>query len=489
MKKAFFIFLIIALLISLASVSAVEKKDVVCSVYFTGIGCSHCARTDPYVFGSLLQENPNLAVIEYEIYQQQSNAPIFYEYTRKYGTRAGIPQIIFNLETHISGDTPIITSADPIVKQLKKNPCPLIDAQLDFKDLDFNMLSGKPNIWANSRILIKGSKTVDSELMKDLLFNNITRSLDGIDYEVVEPIDIPLSGVKRSFAYAIRIEDWIFQSNAEVTIDFEERVVIDESVNVNLPWCVHDGEINQSGEDCEEEIAELTFAKILSLAAIDAVNPCALAVLILMLLAILTYNPKNRKKIIYAGLAFVLSVFVMYLIYGLVIIRFFQLVQAITSIRLILYNGLGSVAIILGLLNMKDFFFYKPGGFMTEMPMWMRPKVKKIIGHVTSPNGAFIVGAFVTIFLLPCTIGPYVIAGGILSALKLIQTIPWLLLYNFIFVLPMIAITLFIYGGFTTVENVSGWKDKNIKYLHLISGAVMVGLGIYMLWPLISTLF
>ena len=481
MKKAFFIFLIIALLISLASVSAVEKKDVVCSVYFTGIGCSHCARTDPYVFGSLLQENPNLAVIEYEIYQQQSNAPIFYEYTRKYGTRAGIPQIIFNLETHISGDTPIITSADPIVKQLKKNPCPLIDAQLDFKDLDFNMLSGKPNIWANSRILIKGSKTVDSELMKDLLFNNITRSLDGIDYEVVEPIDIPLSGVKRSFAYAIRIEDWIFQSNAEVTIDFEERVVIDESVNVNLPWCVHDGEINQSQEPCEEEIQDLTIAKILSLAAVDAVNPCALAVLVLMLVAILTYNPKNKKKIILAGLAFALSVFIMYLIYGLVIIRSFQLIQALTSIRLVLYKVLGGAAIILGILNMKDFFHYKPGSIGTEMPMAMRPKVKKIIGHVTSPRGAFIVGAFVTIFLLPCTIGPYVIAGGILSTLKLLQTVPWLLVYNLIFVLPMISITLLIYTGFTTIENVSGWKDKNIKYLHLVSGIIIMLLGIAMI--------
>ena len=489
MKKLNILLTILLLFALVSSVSAIEKKDVVCSVYFTGIGCSHCAKSDPVVFGSLLQENPNLVIIEYEIYQDQINAPIHYNYVNKYNIRAGVPLFVFNSVVYFQGDSQIIENVDSVVKGRDNNPCPLADSLVSFEDIDFNSLSGKPKIWANSRIIIKGKEKVDSELIKDFLFNNITKSLTGMNYEVVEPVDIALSGDKRSFDYAIKIEDWIFQSNAKITIDFEERIIIDELVNVNLPWCVHDGDINQSGEDCEEEIAELTFAKILSLAAIDAVNPCALAVLILMLLAILTYNPKNRKKIIYAGLAFVLSVFVMYLIYGLVIIRFFQLVQAITSIRLILYNGLGSVAIILGLLNMKDFFFYKPGGFMTEMPMWMRPKVKKIIGHVTSPNGAFIVGAFVTIFLLPCTIGPYVIAGGILSALKLIQTIPWLLLYNFIFVLPMIAITLFIYGGFTTVENVSGWKDKNIKYLHLISGAVMVGLGIYMLWPLISTLF
>jgi len=480
MKRIFFIFLIIALLTSLASVSAVEKKDVVCSVYFTGIGCPHCAKADPFVFGSLLQENPNLVIIEYEIYQDQVNAPLHYQYATNYNIRTGIPSLIFNSDTYLRGDTPILNNADFTVKDLESNPCPLTDALVDFKDVDFNMLSGNPKIWVKNRIIIKGNERIDSEIIKDLLFNNITRSLENIDYEVIEPVDVALSGDKRSFAYAYKIEDWIFQSNAKVTVNINQEIVIDESVNVNVPWCVHDGQ-NQTQGACEEEIKELTFAKIMSLAAIDAVNPCALAVLVLMLVAILTYNPKDKKKVIYAGLAFALSVFVMYLVYGLVIIRFFQLVQALTSIRLVLYRVLGGAAIILGILNLKDFFYYKPGSFMTEMPMFMRPKAKKMIGHVTSPKGAFFVGAFVTIFLLPCTIGPYVIASGILSALQLIQTLPWLLIYNLIFILPMIGITLFIYAGFTTVENVAGWKDKNIKYLHLISGIIIFLLGLAMI--------
>jgi hypothetical protein len=30
------------------------------------------------------------------------------------------------------------------------------------------------------------------------------------------------------------------------------------------------------------------------------------------------------------------------------------------------------------------------------------------------------------------------------------------------------------------VGNVSGWKDRNIRYLHLVSGIVMLSLGIAM---------
>ncbi|GAG48195.1 unnamed protein product, partial [marine sediment metagenome] len=50
-------------------------------------------------------------------------------------------------------------------------------------------------------------------------------------------------------------------------------------------------------------MAELTLLQITSLAAIDAVNPCALAVLTLMLIAILTYNPKKKINILLAGFA------------------------------------------------------------------------------------------------------------------------------------------------------------------------------------------
>ena len=145
--------------------------------------------------------------------------------------------------------------------------------------------------------------------------------------------------------------------------------------------------------------------------------------------------------------------------------------------RLALYNILGVAAIALGLLNLKDFAKYKPGGLMTEMPMFLRPKVKKIISGITSPKGAFAVGLAVTLFLLPCTIGPYIIAGGILSALDFMSAMPWLVIYNAVFISPMLGITLAIYAGVSRVEDVSGWKDRNIRYLHLVSGVIILLLG------------
>ncbi len=226
---------------------------------------------------------------------------------------------------------------------------------------------------------------------------------------------------------------------------------------------------------------DITLAKVISLAVVDAINPCALAVLTMMLLSIITYNPKKKSNILWAGAAFTLSVFIMYIFYGLVIIKCFQLVQVISSVRFLIYKTVAILAILLGAFQIKDFFKYKIGSFSTEMPVSMRPTVQKIINKVTSPIGAFGIGAFVTIFLLPCTIGPYIILGGILSPYDILKAIPMLLLYNAIFVSPMILITILVYFGVSRIEDISSWKDENIKRLHLASGIIILLLGSGML--------
>lgn len=228
-------------------------------------------------------------------------------------------------------------------------------------------------------------------------------------------------------------------------------------------------------------IEDLSLSKILILAGADAVNPCALAVLVLVLVTILTVK-KSKTAVLKAGFAFTLAVYIFYFLYGLIMIGLFKsLALAIAGIRIYIYNGLAIFAMLLGALNVKDALFYKPGGVMTEMPLTMRPRMKKLISKITSPKGAFIVGIFVTIFLLPCTIGPYIVASGILSSIDFLATIPWLLLYNIIFVLPMLGITFIIYLGYSTIEKVGGWKESNIRYLHLIAGILLFGIGLLML--------
>ena len=226
---------------------------------------------------------------------------------------------------------------------------------------------------------------------------------------------------------------------------------------------------------------ELNLIAILTLALADAINPCELAVLTLALIAILTRYPKEKKKVLQVGFSFTIAIFLMYFIYGLILINFFKAITELSLIKIWLYRILGVIGIVIGLSNIKDFFVYGGAGFVTEAPRKWRPGMKNLISKITSPKGAFIIGIIAALFLTPCTIGPYIIAGGMLSPIALLNAIPWLLIYNIIFVLPMIAITLIIYFGFTSIDKISGWREKNIRIMHLITGILLILISITLL--------
>jgi hypothetical protein len=385
----------------------------------------------------------------------------------KYNFGLRLPVLLLGEGDSIVTDTLILNSAESALRGLAGNPCPLLQGTVKFEELDLSSMKGKPKIWVGGRAIEGRPFNVNqSSLLKSLLLgNDVPALLNDAIYSVSRSKSLQLSGKEVEFDNAVKISGVSFLWN-------------NEGVKGETSRASGNG---KTAEAARGIMTNMTILKILSLAAVDAVNPCALAVLSLMLIAIITHNPENKRNVLLSGLAFTVSVFVMYLVYGLIIIRFLQVIQALTSIRLVLYKVLGVAAIGLGILNIKDFIRYKPGGFGTEMPMFLRPTAGRTISGITSPKGAFVIGVFVTVFLLPCTIGPYVIAGGILSTMELLKTIPSLLLYNLIFVLPMLAITGIVYVGITSIENVSGWKDRNIKYLHLVAGAIIFLLGAAMI--------
>lgn len=447
--------------------NAQEQKKF--AISFTGIGCPHCAKVAP-VLHDRVQEG-GFVLIEYEIYKNISNSQVLNKYADAYGLNLGIPQILFHKNISQSGDSPIIDNLNQMILDATPNEIHLSDGtSTSFEDFNLSDLGRYPNIYSKDRVAIRDSinnltQEQNNQIKNFIYQDTIVDAINGLDGKEIKATTVAYPGGTLKFENAIKINGWILQWNGE------------DITGSN-------GTDNNSSN--EEQSSKLSIAKIISLGLADSVNPCALSVLALVLIAIVTYNPGNRKKILLAGFSFILAVFIMYLVYGFLIIKAFEVVDSITSIREFLYGKLGINfilgigAIILGVLGLKDFFSYKPGSIGTEMPLFLRPKVNKLISKVTSPLAAFGVGIFVTLFLLPCTIGPYVILGGLLVGQGFINALPSLLLYNFIFVLPMIAVTILVYIGSKKAEDVKDWKDKNVRYMHLVAGILMLLIGILM---------
>ncbi|MFZ6015477.1 MAG: cytochrome c biogenesis protein CcdA [Patescibacteria group bacterium] len=223
-----------------------------------------------------------------------------------------------------------------------------------------------------------------------------------------------------------------------------------------------------------EFVQTITIPAILAAAAVDAINPCAFAVLIILLTTVLAGS--SRRRALLAGLAFSASIYISYLLMGVGLYSAIQISGATHYI----YIAVAVLAIIIGLFNLKDFLWYGKW-FVMEVPMSWRPKLKAVIRGVTSVPGAFMIGFVVSLFLLPCTSGPYIVILGLLSKTATRNTaFLYLLLYNFIFILPMLIITFLIYWGFTSVEKAEEWRQKRLKTLHLIAGLIIFFLGVGM---------
>jgi len=230
---------------------------------------------------------------------------------------------------------------------------------------------------------------------------------------------------------------------------------------------------NESGAGFSNE--KLTIPVLVGAALVDSINPCTIAVMVMLLGMIML--SKGRREALIAGLAFSFTIYIMYFLMGLGIFHAIAS-SGLTNIFFIIVT---IAALLLSAMEVKAYFSYKPGFGSVEMPMSLRPYAKKATSGATSIPGVVIAAVLCSLFLLPCSSGPYLMVLGMLAKAVSAETLSYLILYNIIFIMPMLLITVAIYLGRTTAEKMGEMKDKYIREIHLISGIIMFALFLLML--------
>lgn len=220
---------------------------------------------------------------------------------------------------------------------------------------------------------------------------------------------------------------------------------------------------------------DISLTVLIGAALVDAINPCAFAVLILLVATVI--GAKGRRKALISGLLFAFTIFASYFLMGLGLYK----VITVFNLPKIISIVVGVVALIIGLANLKDAFWHGKF-FLMEVPMSWRPKMKAILQRTTGPAGSVVSAFLVSFFLLPCSSGPYVVILGLLAErVAMAKTVALLALYNLIFILPMVIITVAMYYGVRggLLEKV---RQQNIRLLHGIAGVIMLLIGGYLIY-------
>ncbi len=255
--------------------------------------------------------------------------------------------------------------------------------------------------------------------------------------------------------------------NAEITGGLE--TAINQTV-VTLPTPRADaGESSGGG---------LTIPLVIASALVDGINPCAFAVLIFLLVTIMSLE--SRQKVLAVGSVFILAVFIFYFLSGLGI---FAIIQSAGISRLI--SAIAAViALAAGIISIISVFGTGNGQSVLSIPESKKGIIDRYIRKASIP-AAFAVGILVGMFELPCTGGIYLAILSLLSnRMNLMEGIPYLLVYNFFFILPLIVILGIVAYGLP-VERLDQWRTEYRKAIRVLMGAIMILLGIILIFELL----
>jgi cytochrome c biogenesis protein CcdA len=216
---------------------------------------------------------------------------------------------------------------------------------------------------------------------------------------------------------------------------------------------------------------------LIGAAVVDSINPCAFGVLI-FLLAYLIKTKKKKLKLLTHGLTYISAVFLTYLLAGIILL---PIIGSLGSTSVMFYALIGLLTIFFGLLELKDVFWYGRGLSLSLLP-GAAQRIKMYANYISdSYTSSFLLGAFVALVELPCTGAVYL---AILSLFSLhgvqADTVAWLVIYNLIFVFPLVVILFGFYSG-VKAEAFETWRKNNRKGMRLAIGLLLLLLGGWML--------
>lgn len=217
----------------------------------------------------------------------------------------------------------------------------------------------------------------------------------------------------------------------------------------------------------------------LAIGLLDGFNPCAMWVLLFLLSLLVTLRDRVKMSLV-AG-TFVLVSGLLYFAFMAAWLNVFLLIGLSRAVQL----TLGGVATIIGAVNVKDFFAFRQGPSLS-IPDAAKPGLYAQLRRIVQAEnltgaliGIVVLAGLVNVVELLCTAGFPALYTHILTAQSLStwQYYGYLGLYNLAYMFDdalMVTIAVVSFGRHKLEEREGRW-------LKLVSGAVMIGLGVLLI--------
>lgn len=312
-----------------------------------------------------------------------------------------------------------------------------------------------------------------------------------------------LIGLKEKYGYAI-------VGNVPIVFLGDKLLSGDKQIEKYLSTLILDALNNPERKadatvpvDLAKNFLSFTPLAVAGAGLIDGINPCAFTVIVFFI-SFLALQGYRKREIIVIGRSFIMAVFITYLLIGLGLFAFLYRLNKFWHMAKVINFSIGLFSIILGILALYDFYkFKKTGrteGLILQLPQAVKNQIHKIIGlhyRVQKNKGCpgsekrfflLIVSALTTGFLVSilesvCTGQTYLptITFILKSGQLRLHALTYLLLYNLMFIVPLLAVFIFAILGATS-EQFSCLLKKHILAIKILMAILFFGLGIFLIW-------
>jgi cytochrome c biogenesis protein CcdA len=269
---------------------------------------------------------------------------------------------------------------------------------------------------------------------------------------------------------AVFVGEWELTNLENIELHLDDIVVqVAQNPNSTVP---RPTEVTPSPEN--SGTTQLTIPLVIVAGLVDGINPCAFAVLVFLLVSIMSIGSKRR--VLQVGLVYIGAIFIFYFLSGL---GLFALIQ-VSGFSGIFALIAATVAFAAGIIMIKDALSGGTGSWLV-IPDSKKDAISRYVKEATLP-ATFILGILVGMFELPCTGGIYLAIISLISQkMTIMDGLPLLLLYNILFVAPLIIILAIVYFGLPP-ERLEAWRTENRVIVRIAMGCLMIAIGIVVLF-------
>jgi glutaredoxin len=237
-----------------------------------------------------------------------------------------------------------------------------------------------------------------------------------------------------------------------------------------------------------QRFKSFSFVAVLGAGLLDGLNPCAFTTIIFFV-SYLAAMERKGSEILLVGAAFTGAVFLAYLLVGAGVLGFVHSLGAVKTLSRVVYLGTGVFCLVLAAAALYDLLKIRKGKheeMALKLPDFLRRRVHRAIREGAGVRNyvwaACVTGFVVSLLEFACTGQVY------LPTIIFVTGVPelranaflYLVLYNLMFIVPLVVIFLLVYYGTTSLQ-LAGFMRRHAAVVKAVTLIFFASLGSWLL--------